>query len=1097
MHRTIFGIALLTSLPSAANAATFTVCAAGCDGTDIKTVVDMTTSGDTVEVDGGNYVIGTKIFIDNLDVTIIGVDLPGGGAGRPILTSTVSDMIDIWGNSVVSIIGLDIGPGQRCIQITDTTALYLDDVVVSQCASNRSGAGLMVNGMGSTAVVTNSTFRLNHTMGGGLSGSGAAVHVLGTFSATGTSFNDNTANEDGGALFGAATATLTLDNVTFDRNVAADDGGAIYVEGSSIEITNSELTHNDADGGPLGVGTGNGDGGGLYVNGPASVQITDTDFLDNSARFGGGIEMSPIFVGTATLTGGLIAAIDDIGTEQATRGGGLDVAGGTATILGTVFEDLTVGASGGGAMYVVNDADVAVDGAAFNRNTSSGSAGGGAIYATGIVGVDLRNSDFVDNITGGAGTVYISNSLPRLSGNYFDRNTAVTGGGIYSSQPLSDVGSTYIGNVSTGAGGAIFLASPVGESVLDTVSFITNHAEDGGAISARGVDGALDLIEVAMDGNTATQSGGQLHVLSSTDAFGSVNITGASSFLNGYGALSGGAVYTGTGVSLSATDALFTNNQAGANGGAISFDSRVANASLILDGSTFRGNISDANSNGSGEGGAVWTDSGDLLFTDNNFEANDANLGGALYMGANINTFDLTRNDWCANTTPNNGGAIWMSNVGGSSPQVIQNNLFTENDAAAKGGAIHSTDSTLDIVNNTFMGNISQSGEGALYLDNMAGTFINNLVGDSSGLGLDSPSGTFTREYNAWWSNTPNHMDINGTIDDPADLDVTGGLRLVDTDPLLTDWTHDGVCSNDQLWPQVSSPLIDAGHPDAQYDDAASLSAGDTSRSDIGAYGGMSMDTTLFLDVDGDGVTLAAGDCNDDNADIFPGNIEVTCDDIDNDCDDLTPDAFDADSDGVDQCTDCDDNNDGIFPGNIEVTCDGFNNDCDDGTLDSPDLDGDGVGACQDCDDNNPLVSPLVSEVACDGIDNDCNADSPDGDDQDLDGYDECDDCNDLVASTNPGAPELPCDDLDNDCDPLTIDNPDMDRDGFDACVDCDDTDITVNPGASELAADLQDQNCDGRELCFDDLDQDGSGSASTSLSLTLACDTVDQLSLT
>ena len=83
MLRTIFGLALLTSLPSAANAATFTVCAVGCDGTDIKTVVDMTSDGDTVEVDGGNYVIGTKIFIDNLDVTIIGVDRPGGGTGRP------------------------------------------------------------------------------------------------------------------------------------------------------------------------------------------------------------------------------------------------------------------------------------------------------------------------------------------------------------------------------------------------------------------------------------------------------------------------------------------------------------------------------------------------------------------------------------------------------------------------------------------------------------------------------------------------------------------------------------------------------------------------------------------------------------------------------------------------------------------------------------------------------------------------------------------------------------------------------------------------------------------------------------------------------
>ncbi|NCG20148.1 MAG: hypothetical protein GWP91_14155, partial [Rhodobacterales bacterium] len=184
MHRTLLGLALMASLPSAANAATFTVCSAGCDGTDIKTVVDMTSDGDTVEVDGGNYAIGTKIQIDNLDVTVVGVDRPGGGTGRPILTSSLNDMIEVKGDSVAWIIGLDIGPGDRCVKVKDTATLYLDDVVVAQCVRNKRGAGLYVEDTGATAIVTNSTFSLNHSTGGiGIEGAGSAVHVVGTFSA--------------------------------------------------------------------------------------------------------------------------------------------------------------------------------------------------------------------------------------------------------------------------------------------------------------------------------------------------------------------------------------------------------------------------------------------------------------------------------------------------------------------------------------------------------------------------------------------------------------------------------------------------------------------------------------------------------------------------------------------------------------------------------------------------------------------------------------------------------------------------------------------------------------------------------------------------
>jgi hypothetical protein len=124
--------------------------------------------------------------------------------------------------------------------------------------------------------------------------------------------------------------------------------------------------------------------------------------------------------------------------------------------------------------------------------------------------------------------------------------------------------------------------------------------------------------------------------------------------------------------------------------------------------------------------------------------------------------------------------------------------------------------------------------------------------------------------------------------------------------------------------------------------------------------------TTYYTDADGDGYGMGVGQslCAD------PGPGFAT------------------------QAGDCDDNNDDINPGEIEV-CDGIDNDCD-GQADEgvktqyfADTDGDGFGDpnsmvtdCtqpqgyvtnnDDCDDTDDTVNPAEEEV-CDNKDNDCN----------------------------------------------------------------------------------------------------------------------------
>jgi hypothetical protein len=277
-------------------------------------------------------------------------------------------------------------------------------------------------------------------------------------------------------------------------------------------------------------------------------------------------------------------------------------------------------------------------------------------------------------------------------------------------------------------------------------------------------------------------------------------------------------------------------------------------------------------------------------------------------------------------------------------------------------------------------------------------------------------------------------------------------------------------------------------------------------------------------DQDEDGYSSSA-DCDDTNADIRPGAIEV-CDLRDNDCDDLIDEqaadagTWYADSDGdgygadpitacerpsgtVEVSGDCDDADATAFPGASEV-CDGVDQDCDgeidEGAVDTTtwyeDLDGDGYGSGE-------------AQLRCEGLEGETA---------------EAGDCDDSTGSIYPGAAEL-CDGADQDCDgevdeaatDATAWYADLDGDGFgsgeavlqcdgaDGMVamngDCGDADPAVYPGAPESdCADPLDYNCDG-SVGYVDADGDGwaaceecdDGEAGVNPDAPERCDGVDQ----
>lgn len=275
-----------------------------------------------------------------------------------------------------------------------------------------------------------------------------------------------------------------------------------------------------------------------------------------------------------------------------------------------------------------------------------------------------------------------------------------------------------------------------------------------------------------------------------------------------------------------------------------------------------------------------------------------------------------------------------------------------------------------------------------------------------------------------------------------------------------------------------------------------------------------------------DGQSMNRLDCDDTNAEIFPGAAEQ-CNQRDDDCDGILDDGFpvktyhaDIDGDGfgsiypsvatcggppagfVSNADDCNDDNDDIFPGAVEVCnggqdddCDGLADDSDPNTLDSSknayyeDVDSDGFG---DLDKEVLACEPRAGVV--DNY-NDCDDSSADitnypfPADRDFDGYGaEIDTV--MSCEGYPGTADNrdDCDDSDERINIPKEWYPDLDADGWGeppaesfGCYppngmilapyrgECDDTDPRINGGAKEICDDGIDQNCNGKIDCLDD----------------------------
>jgi predicted outer membrane repeat protein len=130
------------------------------------------------------------------------------------------------------------------------------------------------------------------------------------------------------------------------------------------------------------------------------------------------------------------------------------------------------------------------------------------------------------------------------------------------------------------------------------------------------------------------------------------------------------------------------------------------------------------------------------------------------------------------------------------------------------------------------------------------------------------------------------------------------------------------------------------------------------------------------IDDDGDGYSVADGDCSDLNPAWHPAAVDTLGDGIDQNCDlvdgvDEDGDSFASVASGGDDCNDIDET---IYASATDTLGDNIDQNCDE--VDGVDVDKDGHASedsgGDDCNDSNAYIKPGVMD-ACDAVDRDCD----------------------------------------------------------------------------------------------------------------------------
>ena len=447
------------------------------------------------------------------------------------------------------------------------------------------------------------------------------------------------------------------------------------------------------------------------------------------------------------------------------------------------FDDLVleanVAAEYGGGMYL-DGGSWTIDACTFEDNEASYGAG---IYATGLQ-LEVTDSLFHGNVaTGNTGAgMYLNVSQAVVLDTDLTHNT---GKAIYSTSSLLEVDTCLIDSNHSGHGEGAGIYVRSGTSFIHNCT-ITNNACDGytgGGIYAP-YSGPLTVItDSLIEGNFANYGAGIGAVGDELQVYDTI-------IRDNYAAVSGGGIY-GRPVDITLVGCTLEDNVAADTGGAIFVNNPYATEDPFT-----------------------------LFIQDSVLHNNQANQGGAIGMAVDVAEIDISQTAITDNVGVTEGGGLYME----TGMLDLENVLIAGNTTYGEGGGISLRNVDAAMSNVTVAGNTSYGDGAGMYVAGdpaLPLTLVNAIVAANSGnCGLYETDGSVpVFEYDDVWGHAGG--EYCGTLVDPTGLD--GNLSV---DPLFTD------AANGDYTLAAGSPCIDAGDPDAAYDDL------DGTRNDMGAFGG-------------------------------------------------------------------------------------------------------------------------------------------------------------------------------------------------------------------------------------------------------------------
>jgi predicted outer membrane repeat protein len=529
------------------------------------------------------------------------------------------------------------------VTMADITITTLDDEICETCLGTPNLAAELGDGTGlSLREAIGLTDLATDAIGFAPAVAGGVVHLNPAFGPINMDrgdvlllVGDGTIVDGGDVMrimeFGAFNDVTLHDIVLRNGNSGSETGGALRITGgSTVRLFESRLegNHSDVGGGAVQAATG-------------TLEVTDTDFIENSAgQDGGAIESSrPLHVNGGSFEGNSSGAAGGaISASAETIISGADFIGNAAVTSGGA---ITMG-SGSGATSTI-------DGCTFTGNSVPGGIGG-AIYFPFPTAKTLSNSVLTQNSAADGGAVRAVSAVT-IQNTTIDNNTATgQGGGIYSQSngvgTIQIVSSTISNNTSSNQGGGISYAVGTGAGSLFALSNSTVYGNistsaQGGGVYVTGGTPTVRMNNVTITSNSAATQGGGFYA--NRDA--SINNVIATGNSASGGGTPGVDLFINTSRTLSGTNNLVAGGVAAIGGsGTKSLSATAATAAATFGGSTLAdnggptGTVAIANGgpavNAGSNGQALSSDGSTSLSFDQRGSGHARILGGTVDIGA-------------------------------------------------------------------------------------------------------------------------------------------------------------------------------------------------------------------------------------------------------------------------------------------------------------------------------------------------------------------------------------------------------------------------------------------------------------------------------